>query len=332
MAMAQHVRRGADTVTLHHIRRAAERTRPYVRATPLVALVSSGLHLKAESLHPTGAFKLRGAFNAILSLSEAERGRGVVAHSSGNHAMAVAYAAARLGVKATIVMPNDAPALKIAGVQRWGADLVVVGPASDERADVADQLSRQHRYLPIPPYDAPQIVAATGVIGLEILRDLPGVETVFAPVSGGGLISGLALALKRVKPSVRVVGVEPEVAADAFESFRAGRLVALPAEQMAMTSADGLRVRQMGALNWAIARNHVDEIIVVSEAAIQRTIALIAGEARLVAEASGAVAAAGALASAARPLGTSVAILSGGNIDPLLFAQAVAADVPGRLI
>lgn len=332
MAIADHLRPGADAVTLDEIRQAAERTRPYLKATPLVALASSGLYLKAESLHATGAFKLRGAFNAILSLSEGERARGVVAHSSGNHAMAVAYAAARLGVKATIVMPNDAPALKIAGVQRWGADLLVVGPASGERADVADRLSRRHGYVPIPPYDAPEIVAATGVIGLEILGDLPEVETVFAPVSGGGLISGVALALKLLKPSVRVVGVEPEVAADAFESFRAGRLVALPAEQMAMTCADGLRVQQMGALNWAIARDHVDEIIVVSEAEIQRTIALIAGEARLVAEASGAVAAAGALAGAAGPLGTSVAILSGGNIDPLLFAQAIAAGVPGRLI
>lgn len=302
----------------------AQRLAPHVARTPLVEMQGSGVWLKAESLHPSGAFKLRGAFNAILALDEAARRRGVVAHSSGNHAMAVAYAARALGVRATIVMPDNAPAAKHAGVLRFGGAVVEVGPDSDERMARASELAAEHGWAMIDPYDAIEIVEATGTIALEILSDRPEVEEIYVPVSGGGLIGGIALAAKLAYPAVRIIGVEPEVAADAFASWRAGELTALPGDMMARTIADGLRVNRLGALNWEIFRRHVDEVVTVSEASILRTMARIAREARLVAEPSGAVAAAGLLATG-RPTGNAVAILTGGNCDAA-FLSALATD------
>ncbi len=300
---------------------AADRIAPYVRRTPLAPFIN-GLELKAESLQPTGSFKIRGAINSILELGLAARARGVVAHSSGNHAQAVAYAAARLGVRAVVVIPSDAPVAKIAGVRRWGAEVVVVGPASFERAARACELAEAHGYAPIEPYDSAAVIAATGTIGLEILAQAPQTRAVFAPLGGGGLMAGLAAVLKQLKPSIRVIGVEPELAADAGESLRAGRIVCLPPEQMARTIADGLRVQQLGARNWPLIRDHVDEVVTVSEAAIRQAMVRIASEARLLAEPSGAVAAAGALAVGGDLTG-SVAILSGGNLDLSLFAGLV---------
>ena len=299
-------------------RAAADRIAPYVRRTPLAPFIG-GLELKAESLQPTGSFKIRGAVNSILGLGQSDRERGVVAHSSGNHAQAVAYAAARLGVRAVVVIPSDAPAAKVAGARRWGAEVVVVGPASSERAAKARELAEAHGYAPIEPYDSDAVIAATGTIGLEILAEAPQTRAVFAPLGGGGLMAGLAAVLKQLKPSIRVIGVEPELAADARESLRAGRIVCLPAEQMAVTIADGLRVQQLGARTWPLIRDHVDEVVTVSEAAIRQTMVLIASEARLLAEPSGAVAVAGALAAGGDLTG-SVAILSGGNLDLSLFA------------
>ncbi|HEY0648025.1 threonine/serine dehydratase [Phenylobacterium sp.] len=309
--------------TLEALREAHRRLRNHVVRTPLLRMTPSGLWLKPENLQPTGAFKLRGAFNAILSLSSEARARGVVAHSSGNHAMAVAYAAARLGVRAVIVMPSDAPATKRAGVQQAGGEIVTVGPASAERAERASALAAAHGYALIEPYDAPEIVAATGGLALEILEDLPNATTVYAPVSGGGLIGGLAAGLKRLKPEIRVVGVEPEVAADAAASLAAGRRIALSAEEMSRTLADGLRVQQLGRLTWPLVQAYVDEVVTVSEAAIRFAMRRIAREARQVAEPSGAVACAGALAHASDPT-FAVAVLSGGNVDTSLLAAVFA--------
>jgi threonine dehydratase len=313
---------GFDLAIVHAAR---ERIAPWVRRTPIIPMTPSGIGLKAESLHPTGAFKIRGAFNAILSLSDAERARGVVAHSSGNHAQAVSYAAAKLGVKAVIVMPSDAPTSKLEGTRRWGAEVIIVGPASAERTRKAEELAAEHGYTAVPPYDAWPIIAGTGTIALEILEDQPDVEAVFAPLSGGGLMGGLAATLKALKPSIKVIGVEPEIAADGYESFKAGRLVSLPGEQMAKTLADGLRVQHLGRLNWPLFRDYVDDVVTVSEAAIRTTMARIAAEARLVAEASGAVAPAGALAYDIAP-DRCVAILSGGNVDLSLLAQVTAEN------
>ena len=306
-------------ITLEAIHAARRRIAPSIDQTPIVAMTPSGLRLKAESLHPIGAFKLRGAFNAILSLAADARAAGIVAHSSGNHAQAVAFAAARLGVRAVVVMPSDAPAIKIDGVRRSGAELVLVGPASAERAERAAALAAERGLTLIPPFDADAIMAGTGTIGLEILEQAPDVQTVFAPVSGGGLLAGLATAIKLTRPDVRVIGVEPELAADAFESFRAGHIVSLTADQVSRTLADGLRVQKLGARTWPHIRAHVDEIVTVSEDAIKTAMRRIAAEARLIAEPSGAVAIAGALAHSAENT-HSVAVLSGGNVDPALYA------------
>lgn len=313
---------GNGLITLAEIEAARARIAPWVVATPLVGMVPTGLRLKAESLQPIGAFKLRGAFNALLTLSESQRRAGVVAHSSGNHAQAVAWAAARLGVAATIVMPADAPAPKRAGVERQGASIVEVGPSGAERARVARELAAERGVVLIEPFDMDAIMAGTGTIGLEILEQAPDVATVFAPVSGGGLLGGLAAAIKQSRPELRVVGVEPEVASDAAQSFRAGKIVAITAEEAARTAADGLRVQRLGERTWPHIRAFVDDIVTVSEAQIRAAMRRIAAEARLIAEPSGAVAIAGALAGDAPPE-TSVAVLSGGNVEPALLAEVL---------
>lgn len=309
-------------ITLADIVAAKERIAPYVRATPVVAMNPSGLRLKAENLHPIGAFKLRGAFNALLSLAPEVRARGVIAHSSGNHAQAVAYAAARLGVSATIVMPGDAPAPKRAGVIREGAEIVPVGLSGNERARVARELAAERGLALIEPFDMDEIMAGTGTIGLEILDQAPEVKTVFAPVSGGGLLGGLAAAIKLSGSSARVIGVEPELANDAYQSFRAGQVVSITADQAVRTFCDGLRVQQLGGRTWPHIHAFVDDIVTVSETEVRAAMRAIASEARLIAEPSGAASVAGALASGGE-LGASVAVVSGGNVDPALYAAVL---------
>jgi threonine dehydratase len=285
-----------------------------------VALSESGVVAKAESLQPSGAFKLRGAFNALLCLDDEARARGVVAHSSGNHAVAVAYAGAALGVATTIVMPDDAPEVKLARTRALGARIVLVGPASSERAERAAELVAQEGLHPVEPYDSVEVVAATGTIGVEILEDLVAgpPPVLYVPVSGGGLIAGVATAAKLLDERVRVVGVEPALAADAQASLRAGERVTLPAEQMARTIADGLRVQRVGAIPWRHLRAHVDEVVTVTEDEIRSAMRRIASEARLVAEPSGAVPVAAALdgrGGGGRSASRRVAVLSGGNVD-----------------
>jgi threonine dehydratase len=310
-------------ITLVQIEAARARIAPHVRPTPLVAMNPSGLGLKAENLQPIGAFKLRGAFNALLSLEPEVRGRGVVAHSSGNHAQAVAFAAARLGIAATIVMPRDAPKPKLEGVRREGAEIIAVGASSTERAQMAKDLAAERGVALIAPFDMDEIMCGTGTIGLEILEQAPDVEVVFAPVSGGGLLGGLAAAIKLSAPNVRVIGVEPERANDAWQSFKAGHIVAISAEQAGSTLADGLRVQQLGERTWPHIRAFVDDIVTVSEDALRAAMRAIAAEARLVAEPSGAVSVAGALAYKGDPA-RAVAVVSGGNVEPALFAAILA--------
>jgi threonine dehydratase len=319
-------------VTLGEIRAAAARLRGHVLRTPLVPLYGTDVLLKAENLQPSGAFKLRGAFNTLLQLPAAARARGVVAHSSGNHAIAVAMAAAALGIPATIVMPVDAPAVKLMRTRALGARVEVVGPASSERAARALELHETEGLAMVEPYDSPTVIAATGTLSLEILEDLAGADAagtpieLYAPVSGGGLIAGAAAAVKLLDPAVRVIGVEPELAADALASRRAGARTALPAEDMARTLADGLRVQMIGALPWPHIEAYVDEIVTVSEAEILTTMRCIALEARLVAEPSGAVAVAAALAGrggSGRTAARRVAVLSGGNVDPELLLRVL---------
>ncbi|HKU27282.1 MAG TPA: threonine/serine dehydratase [Candidatus Sulfotelmatobacter sp.] len=276
------------------------------------------LLLKPENKQPIGAFKLRGAYNKIASLSEDERKHGVISYSSGNHAQGVAYAARALHVKSVIVMPSNAPQIKRDATAKLGAEIVLVGPGSEERKNKAEELARQHGYAILPPYNDEKIIAGQGTIGLEILEDLPLVETVLAPVGGGGLISGVAAAIKLMKPKINVIGVEPELAADAQASLRQGKIVQFPAEEVSRTIADGLRTQSIGPINFEHIRAFVDDIITVNEDEIGQAMRYLAANPETVAEPSGAVATAGFIFHANKLPQTmvNVAIISGGNIEP----------------
>ena len=293
------------------------------QATPAVRPAEVRLFLKPENQQPIGAFKLRGAYNKIASLSDDERKRGVISYSSGNHAQGVAYAARALGVKAIIVMPNNAPAIKREATAALGADIVLVGPGSTERQLKAEELAAQHGYVIVPPYNDEQIIAGQGTMGLEILEDMPDVETVLTPVGGGGLISGVAAAIKMTNPKVNVFGVEPELAADAQASLRAGKIVQFPADQVTRTLADGLRTQSVGPLNFDHMQCFVDGIITVTEDEIRETMKLLSANPETIAEPSGAVATAGFLFRADQLPKTNlnVAIISGGNIEPQMLAE-----------
>ena len=285
--------------------------------------VQGRLLLKPENQQPIGAFKLRGAYNKIAALSDDERKRGVISYSSGNHAQGVAYAARALNVKSVIVMPNNAPVIKREATAKLGAEIVLVGPGSDERKNKAEELAAQHGYVIVPPYNDEKIIAGQGTIGLEILDDLPEVETVLAPVGGGGLISGVATAIKLTNPKVRVIGVEPELAADAQASLRAGHVVQFPAEQVSRTLADGLRTQSIGPINFEHIRRYVDDIITVTEDEIRQAMRLLAQNQQTVAEPSGAVSVAGFLFHQDQLPNTklNVAIISGGNIEPGMLEE-----------
>ena len=281
------------------------------------------LFLKPENQQPIGSFKLRGAYNKIAWLSAEERARGVISYSSGNHAQGVAYAARALGVKAIIVMPNNAPAIKREATRDLGAKIVTVGPGSDERMAKAQELSAKHGYVIVPPYNDEKIIAGQGTMGLEILEDLPEVEAVMVPVGGGGMISGVATAIKLNRPEVKVIGVEPELAGDAQASLRSGKIVQFPAEQVSRTLADGLRTQSVGAINFEHIRKFVDDIVTVSEDEIRAAMEELAGDPKTVAEPSGAVAVAGFMfhRDALPKTRLTVAVISGGDIEPGMLQE-----------
>jgi threonine dehydratase len=330
-------------VSLDAIRAAADRIANIAVKTPLVRAyfpdVAGKIWLKAESLQPIGSFKLRGASNKILQLTPEEISRGVITYSSGNHAQGVAYAAREVGAKygvsgdrssstgckAVIVMPSNAPAIKRAATLAYGAEIVDVGVASSERLAKAEELVRKHGYIVIPPYDDEQIITGQATCGLEIIEQLPDVDLVLVPVSGGGLLSGVATAIKRLRPSVKVFGIEPELAGDTAESFRTGQIVTWGAELTSRTIADGLRTQSVGERNFAHIQAFVDGIITVTEAEIRSAMRAIVNSARIVPEPSGAVSSAALLFHAAQlpPYNNAVAIVSGGNVDPALLAQVL---------
>jgi len=323
-------------VTLDDIRAARTLLHGIAVRTPLFEWTGPTEHrklfLKLENLQPIGAFKLRGAYNKVASLSSEERRRGVISYSSGNHAQGVAYAARALGVKAIIVMPGNAPKNKLDATAALGAEIVTVGPSSEERRLRAEQLAAEHGYAIVPPYNDEKIIAGQGTVGLEILEDLPNVETVLVPVGGGGLISGVSAAIKLsnplsnrklVQPRAKVIGVEPELASDARASLRAGRIVSFPAEQVSQTLADGLRTQSIGAINFEHIRAYVDDIVSVTEDEIREAMRALSANAKTLAEPSGAVAAAAFLfhADELPKTAINVAVISGGNIDPALLAE-----------
>jgi threo-3-hydroxy-L-aspartate ammonia-lyase len=339
-----------ELVPLDEVRAAARRIAGVAVRTPLVpfpgavapcdaAPPSPGnpdLLIKPESLQPTGAFKLRGAYNAIRALTEdpATRPAGVVAHSSGNHGFAIAYAAALLGLKAAIVVPDNAAKVKTDAIESAGAELIRVEQSLASRLAGTAHIARTRGYAVIAPFDDRQVIAGQGTIGLEIAADLAGrpPRAVLVPVGGGGLVSGIAVAITALLPETKVIGVEPALAADARDSLRTGTRVAWKATDTAASKADALRVEQVGELTFPHIRALVSDIVTVTEDEILRAVRRLALEARLVAEPGGAVAVAASLFRSAAELGLPaadgaplVAVLSGGNIDPALLTGVLAA-------
>jgi len=328
----------SELVTLDEIRAAERRIAGVAVRTGLyrveperlqaagVAELPFELYLKAESEQPIGSFKLRGAYNRIAQLSAAELAQGVITYSSGNHAQGVAYAARALGAKAVIVMPENAPVVKIEATKALGAEVVFVGPASSARKAKAEELAAAHGYTIIPPYDDPAIIAGQATCGLEIVEQLgewDGGVVILSPVSGGGLLSGVATAVKLAIPNgaaVQVWGAEPELAADAKESFDTRTLVEWPAAKTTRTICDGLRTQSVGVLNFEHILRFVDGIVTVSEDEIQAAMRVMLATTDLVAEPSGAVTLAAALYNHVQlpACDRMVAVLSGGNIEPKL--------------
>lgn len=314
------------TVTLDDIRSAAARIEDTCLRTPVLQLPSGGAAgdtwLKLESFQRTGAFKLRGATNALAQLGEARHRAGVVTHSSGNHGQAVACAAAASGVSATVVMPEIASPMKIARTRSWGAE-VVLGPAAETVARAREIAGRTGATL-IHPFDDPRIIAGQGTVGLELLEQVPDCDAVLVPVGGGGLVSGVAAAVKHLRPSIRVIAVEPELAGDLEESFRTGRRTSWSTDLTSRTIADGLRSAGVGEQTWEHIQCFVDEVVPVADDMIRAAMRLLADTAKVVVEPSGATAVAALLQHPGRFPGVNAAVITGGNVGLETYARLLA--------
>ena len=296
---------------------------PLLDAPFLARITGHPVRLKAEHRQPMGAFKIRGAFTAASRLSPAERARGLVTSSSGNHGLAIAFAGRHFGVRAVVVMPESAPRIKIDGIQRLGGEVVLAGKLrSPEQMARAERFAREEGLVLIPPYDHPDVVAGQGTVGLEIAEDWPEVTDVLAPVSGGGLLAGTCIGVHAALPLARVWGVEPAGAAKLTAALAAGRPTTISAVD---TICDGLRTPTIGELTFPIIRAQVAGVVQVTDAEIVAAMRRLKAELDLVIEPSGAVAVAALLAGTLRPAGPTAAILSGGNVDAETFARLVAA-------
>jgi threonine dehydratase len=306
-------------VTLDEVRAAVPHVARAAVRTPLLPCTwAPGLWLKPENLQPVGAFKIRGAVNALAALPPEARAAGVITHSSGNHGQALGYAGQLLGAPVTVVVPENAPTVKVEAMRGYGARLVLVPPA--ERFARTQEIAVRDGLTIIPPFDHPAVIAGQGTVGLEIVEDLPGVAAVLVPVGGGGLASGVATAVKALSPKTLVIGVEPELAADAAESLRVGALVSWPVEHSHRTVADGVRIG-LSELTFEHLRERLDGVLTVTDDVILSTVGRLATAARLVAEPSGAVATAAYLQHRGDlPDGPIVAVVSGGNIEAHLLA------------
>ncbi len=312
-----------ELISIEDIRVAAEDIADTVVRTPLLrAPWDDELWVKPESLQPVGSFKLRGATHAVARLDPAARSRGVVTHSSGNHGQALAYAARAFSVPCTVVVPEGAPQVKVDRIRALGAEVRLVPPA--RRLSEAERIAAETGGALVPPFDDPRIIAGQGTVGLEIVADLPDVDVVLVPVGGGGLSSGVATAVKALRPSAAVVGVEPALAADARDSLAAGEVVVWDVERTYRTAADGLRTH-LSALTLAHLRERLDGIVTVTEEEIALAMGRLAREARLVVEPSGAVTVAARLFRRGElPSGRTAAVLTGGNVDPAVLAAVLA--------
>jgi len=320
------------SVGLPNIEAARDRIAGHVLRTPLVpcpslsALTGRAVHLKLDMLQATGAFKLRGATNAILALDQAERARGVTCCSTGNHGRAVAYAAARLGLKAIICMSALVPRNKIAGIEALGAEARIIGRSQDEADVEARRLVADEGMVMIPPFDDPHIIAGQGTCGLEIVEDLPAVDTVIVPLSGGGLIVGVAAAVKAKRPGARIVGVSMQQGAAMHESLRAGKPVAVE-EGASLADSLGGGIGLDNRLTFAMCRDMIDQTILVTEAQIADGMRHLYREQQLVCEGGAAVGASVLLNGMVENLGETVAIIvSGRNVDMDLFTRIVSGE------
>jgi threonine dehydratase len=315
-------------LTIDDVRAAAQRLRGRVKRTPVLTCDAiddaSGyaVHFKCENLQRAGAFKIRGALNKLLTLSDDERRRGVVAFSSGNHAQGVALAARIVGTTAVICMPTDAPRLKLDATRAYGADVVAYDRQKDDREAIARTIAAETGRVVVPPYDDYAIMAGQGTAALELLEDVPDLDALLIPVGGGGLVAGCSTVAKALAPALQVIGVEPDTAHDTYLSLRKGERVTIPPPP---TVADGVRLTTPGALTFPILQRNLTEIALVSDAEILAAVRRLAVDAHLVVEPTGAVPAAAVLGGRLPlPRGAKIGvILSGGNIDPALLASVL---------
>jgi threonine dehydratase len=320
-------------VTFDDVARAAERLQGVAHRTPVATSrtlderLGAHLFLKCENLQRVGAFKFRGAYNAIAERSPEERARGVLTYSSGNHAQAIALASRLLGVSATIVMPENAPAAKRRATEGYGASIVSYDPTKDKREDVAEKLRQRSNPVLIPPYDHADVIAGQGTAGKELLEDVGELDLLLVPCGGGGLLSGCALSARRLNPGCRVVGVEPEAADDATRSFKTGVLHTV---HNPPTIADGARTPSLGKLTFPLVRENVDDMVTVPDDALVRAMRFVWERMKLVVEPTGVLALAAALEGKAEVAGRRVGvILSGGNVD-LAYALELFKRVPAE--
>lgn len=306
------------------IQQAARRIAAQARVTPihrsgtLDERVGASVFLKCENFQRVGAFKFRGAYNAMSQLSDAERAAGVLTYSSGNHAQGVALAGRLLGIPTTVVMPSNAPRVKRAATEGYGARVIEYDPQEITRREVADRLVSEADHTLIPPFDHPQILAGQGTAALEFHRQVTGLDLFLAPVGGGGLMSGCAVATKSLTPSCRVVGVEPEVADDATRSFKTGRLHTI---ENPPTIADGTRTRSLGEHTFPLFQECVDDMVTVSEEAIKEAVRFLLERTKLLVEPSGALGVAALLSGAVEPGERTGVLISGGNVDPEVLGE-----------
>ncbi|HVP08427.1 MAG TPA: threo-3-hydroxy-L-aspartate ammonia-lyase [Burkholderiales bacterium] len=305
-------------VTFDDVARAHERIRANVHRTPVLrsatvdALTGAQVFFKPENLQRMGAFKIRGAYNALAQLSPEEKRRGVLAFSSGNHAQAVALSGKLLGVAATIVMPADAPKVKVAATRGYGAEIVFYEKNQDREA-LARQISSERGFTLIPPFDHPHIVAGQGTAAKELIEDAGPLDLLLVPCGGGGLLSGCAVAAKHLAPGCRAIGVEPAAGDDGLQSFRAGRLVEIPVPD---TIADGARTKSLGKLTFALIQKHVDDFLVATDAELLKWMFFLWERMKIVVEPTGTLAAAALLEGKVAVKGKRVGVvLSGGNVD-----------------
>jgi threonine dehydratase len=310
-------------ITFDDILTARERIRAVVHATPLLssrtfdAHCGNTVYLKAENFQRIGAFKIRGAYNKIASLTTDERRRGVVAHSSGNHAQGVALAAQLLGVKAVVVMPKNSPAVKVNATKGYGAEIVFCEDSSDDRERVAKELEVKHGYIPVPPFDDDAIIAGQGTLVLEIAEEVKELDYLFVPIGGAGLMGGCAVAAKHLFPRIKVIGVETEPANDAQQSFRKKEIVRIAPPK---TIADGMRTQAVGKRNFEILLRHVDDIITVTDEEVKEMMRFFLSRMKLVVEPTGAVAPAGVYFNKLKVSNLRVcAVISGGNVEPSIL-------------